>query len=294
MLGRLIGEDVELETVLAPDLRSVFADPGQVEQVLVNLTVNAREAMPMGGKLTIEARNVTLDGTCAAAYEDFDPGVYVMIAVSDTGTGMDKDTQARIFEPFFTTKGYGTGLGLATVYGIVKQSKGRITVYSEAGLGTTFKIYLPAREETAGPISMGEFPSPTVRAVGTVLLVEDEPGVRAVARRVLQENGYIVLEAPGGADALRLVEAHEGHVDILVTDVVMPGMSGRKLAEKLTTQRPDLRVLYMSGYTDDAIAHAGILEPGTFLLEKPFTPDALLRKIHHVLSEPQASAGDFR
>jgi len=289
MLRRLIGEDVELVTVLTPGLEPVLADPGQVEQVILNLSVNARDAMPQGGKLTIETHNVELDAAYAAVHQEVKPGRYVMVAVSDTGIGMSAETRLRIFEPFFTTKGHGTGLGLATVYGIVKQSDGHIAVYSEPGQGATFKVYLPAVEGGAGPHRTGEVPVPTARASETVLLVEDEPAVRSVSSRVLREAGYTVLEAFHGPQALDLVMRHPGPIDVLVTDVIMPQMSGRELAEQLVVLRPGLKVLYVSGYTDDSILHHGVLEPGVFFLEKPFTPEAILRKLRQVLAAPPQS-----
>jgi PAS domain S-box-containing protein len=293
MLRRLIGEDVELVTVLTPDLQPVLADPGQVEQVILNLTVNARDAMPDGGKLTIETRNVDLDAPYAAAHQEVQAGPHVMVAVSDTGVGMTAETQRRIFEPFFTTKGHGTGLGLATVYGIVNQSKGHITVCSEAGRGATFNVYLPATDEEAGQRRTGEMPVPVARAAETVLLVEDESAVRTISTRVLREAGYTVLAASSGPEALELVMRHPGSIDALVTDVIMPQMSGRELAEQLVRLRPGLKVLYVSGYTDDSILHHGVLEPGMFFLEKPFTPEAILRKLRQVLTAP-AQAGPAR
>ena len=282
MLRRLIGEDVELRTVLTEGLPPVLADPGQLEQVILNLSVNARDAMPDGGKRTIEPRAVELDADYAGVH-GLAPGTYVMMAVSDTGAGMNRETQLRIFEPFFTTKTHGTGLGLATVYGIVEQSEGHVAVYSELGRGTTFKVYLPVTDEAAGQHRTGELPIPTLQGSETVLLVEDEAAVRAVATRVLRDAGYTVFEAVSGPAAIALAEREPRGIDLLVTDVIMPRMSGRELADRIVTRRPDLSVLYVSGYTDDSMLHHGVLEPGMFFLEKPFTAESLLRKVRHVL-----------
>ena len=287
LLRRLIGEDVELATVLDPTLGRVTADPGQLEQVIVNLAVNARDAMPQGGKLTLETRNIDLDSSYTLEHSLVKPGPYVQLTVSDSGIGMDEETQAHAFEPFFTTKprGQGTGLGLAMVYGTVKQSGGFIWVYSEPGHGATFKIYLPrvdAPVESATPPAPVERPP---RGSETVLLAEDEPAVRAIAQQVLERQGYTVLAAPSGADALALAAQHGATIDLLLTDVVMPGMSGRDLADRLTAQRPGIRVLYISGYTDNAIVRHGMLEPGLAYLQKPFRPDALVRKVRDVLDE---------
>jgi len=285
LLRRLIGEDVELATALDPGLGRVTADPGQLEQVIVNLAVNARDAMPQGGKLTLETRNIDLDSSYTLEHSLVKPGPYVQLTVSDSGIGMDEETQAHAFEPFFTTKprGQGTGLGLAMVYGTVKQSGGFIWVYSEPGRGATFKIYLPrvdAPVESAAPPAPVERPP---RGSETVLLAEDEPAVRAIARQALERQGYTVLAAPSGADALALAAQHGATIHLLLTDVVMPGMSGRDLADRLTAQRPGIRVLYISGYTDNAIVRHGMLEPGLAYLQKPFRPDALVRKVREVL-----------
>ncbi len=285
LLRRLIGEDVELATALDPTLGRVTADPGQLEQVIVNLAVNARDAMPQGGKLTLETRNIDLDSSYTLEHSLVKPGPYVQLTVSDSGIGMDEETQAHAFEPFFTTKprGQGTGLGLAMVYGTVKQSGGFIWVYSEPGHGATFKIYLPrvdAPVESATPPAPVERPP---RGSETVLLAEDEPAVRAIAQQVLERQGYTVLAAPSGADALALAAQHGVTIHLLLTDVVMPGMSGRDLADRLTAQRPGIRVLYISGYTDNAIVRHGMLEPGLAYLQKPFRPDALVRKVREVL-----------
>ena len=287
MLRRLIGEDILFATVLHPRVGNVRADPGQLEQVIVNLAVNARDAMPDGGRLTIETRNVDLDETYAAEHAGVTPGRYVQFAVSDTGVGMNAATKARIFEPFFTTKtrGKGTGLGLATAYGIVQQTGGHIWAYSEPGRGTTMRIYLPRVDALADPVEHPTVTDPErLRGSETILLVEDEKAVRAVTRQLLERNGYKVLEAPDGPAALALVNrTPDVPVDLLLTDVVMPGMSGRDLADQLAARRPGLRVLYMSGYTDDAIVRHGMLEPGLSYLEKPFQPGGLLRKVRESL-----------
>ena len=284
MLKRLIGEDIDLVSVLAKDLGAVRADAGQVEQVILNLAVNARDAMPEGGKLTIETSNIKLDTTYVDQHRVVAPGAYVLLSVSDTGTGMDEHTKAHVFEPFFTTKeqGKGTGLGLATVYGIVKQSGGFIWVYSELGQGTTFKIYFPLVEEAATVPAAHEAPG-SLQGTETVLLAEDSAAVRTVANQVLTRHGYKVLEAVDGRSALEVGTRHEGPVHLLVTDVVMPEMSGRQLAERLKERRPALKVLFVSGYTDDAITRHGILEPGIAFLQKPFTPESLARKVREVL-----------
>jgi PAS domain S-box-containing protein len=286
MLRRLIGEDVEL--LLQPDSQAtpVKADAAQMEQVVMNLAVNARDAMPKGGRLTIETANVVLDATQVHRRVTMPAGAYVMLAVTDSGVGMDPATQARIFEPFFTTKekGKGTGLGLATVYGIVKQSGGYIWVYSELGQGTTFKIYLPRAEEPIEPEpANNKIPAASLRGTETVLLVEDEESVRKLAAHCLREQGYTVLEASTGAEALELARGHAQTIHLLVTDVVMPGMGGRDLADQLLVARPEARVLYVSGYTGNAIVHHGILEPGLFLLSKPFRPLELAQKVREVL-----------
>jgi two-component system cell cycle sensor histidine kinase/response regulator CckA len=285
MLRRLIGEDVSVSAVLARDLGHVRADPGQVEQVIINLAVNARDAMPQGGRLTIETANAELDATYTQTHPDLRPGPYVLLAMTDTGTGMDAATKARIFEPFFTTKaaGKGTGLGLATVFGIIKQSGGHLDVYSEAGRGTTFKIYLPRVEPV--PASGVVAPRKTRVAPGsqTILLTEDEPALRALASRILGGHGYRVVEAGNGESALAAAEAFAGAIHLLVTDVVMPGMSGRQLAERLVAVRPAVKVLYMSGYTDDAVVRHGILQAETPFLQKPFTPAALIQKVSEVM-----------
>jgi two-component system cell cycle sensor histidine kinase/response regulator CckA len=286
MLRRLIGEHIEIAAVYGSDLGFVKADPGQLEQVIVNLAVNARDAMPEGGRLTIETANADLDDAGARAHEGASPGEYVTLTVRDTGDGIDAETLTRIFEPFFTTKeqGKGTGLGLATVYGIAQQSGGFVTVESEPGQGTTFRVYLP-RLEGVVPAEPEPEPEEVTLAVGseTVLLVEDEAVVRDLLREVLETAGYEVLEAHDGVHALELAEEHAGAIDLLLTDVVMPKMSGRELAERFRTQRPEMRVLYTSGYTDGVIADQGILEPGTEFLQKPFSFADLTHKVRSVL-----------
>jgi two-component system cell cycle sensor histidine kinase/response regulator CckA len=264
----------------------VKADPGQIEQVIMNISVNARDAMPEGGKLTVETANVELDEEYAKRHIAVQPGRYVMLSISDTGAGMTPEVREKIFEPFFTTKekGKGTGLGLSTVYGIVKQCGGNIWVYSEPGLGTTFKIYLPQVNEP-----LGEQREEVVKEVSggheTILIVEDEDVVRKLAARILKRQGFKVLEAPDGGKALMLYEAYEEPIHLLLTDVVMPGMSGRKLADRLKAIHPEIKVLYMSGYTDNAIFHHGILEPGTNFIQKPFTVETLPRKVREVLDK---------
>jgi PAS domain S-box-containing protein len=285
MLQRLIGEDVTLDVALDPVLGAVRADPGQIEQVILNLAVNSRDAMPDGGRLTIETTNVTLDETYSREHAGASPGRYVMLAVSDTGVGIDAETLSHIFEPFFTTKeqGKGTGLGLATVYGIVKQSGGYVWVYSEPGRGATFKIYLPQVDE---PVEEHDRAPPRESAAGgreTVLLAEDDPSVRDVVTEVLTQKGYRVLRAPDGQTALEMARAQPGEIQLLITDMVMPGMTGRELAEALAGERTGVRVLYMSGYTDDAVIRHGVLAEGMPYLQKPFTPQALALKVREIL-----------
>jgi CheY-like chemotaxis protein len=284
MLRRLIGEHIALITVLAPDLGRVRADPNQLEQVIVNLAVNARDAMPGGGTLTIETANVELDDTFAQAHLGSVPGAYALLTLTDTGVGMDATVRAHLFEPFFTTKevGKGTGLGLATVYGIVKQSEGYISVHSEPGRGASFKIYLPRIATPAGRVS-GPHQGGLSRGTETVLVVEDEPAVLTLSRRALEAQGYVVLAASDAPAALRVVERHGGTIHLLVTDVVMPGLSGRELADRLAAQRPGIRVLYMSGYPGDDVVRHGTLPGGSAFLQKPFSPDSLARKVREVL-----------
>jgi two-component system, cell cycle sensor histidine kinase and response regulator CckA len=284
MLHRLLGEDVELTLALAPDLGNTQVDPGQLQQVLLNLAVNSRDAMPTGGKLMIETANTELTEQYAEMHQPVAPGPYVMLAVSDTGSGMSPEIKAKIFEPFFTTKekGRGTGLGLSTVYGIVKQSGGFIWVYSEPGQGTTFKIYLPRVDAPAEPLGAPR-EAGTLAGTETILLAEDDDMLRPLARGLLERLGYTVLEAENAERAVSVAGAHVGPIHLLVADVVMPGASGRELARRLAQSRPDTKVLYISGYTDDAIVHHGMLEPGLTFLQKPFTPAALARKVREVL-----------
>ena len=285
MLKRLIGEDIDLVTVLGESLWPIMADPGQLEQVLLNLAVNARDAMPEGGVVTIETANVKMDAASAQAHFPLKVGPYVLLTFSDTGIGMGAETQARIFEPFFTTKetGKGTGLGLATVYGIVKQSGGYIWVYSEVGKGTTFKIYLPRTEVEFDETGPGGGRVEALQGTETLLLVEDEDSVRELVRNVLREKGYRVLEASRGEEALELSDLYAGRIDLLVTDVVMPQMNGRELARRLVNSRPQIKVLYISGYADNAVWYPGGLDAGGAFLQKPFSPEALARKVREVL-----------
>jgi signal transduction histidine kinase/CheY-like chemotaxis protein len=286
LLRRVIGEDVELEVHPAPDLDYVKADAGQIEQVLINLAVNARDAMPEGGKLIVETRNVTLDAALAARHIGMGPGAYVLLEVSDTGVGMDADTQRQVFEPFFTTKGpgRGTGLGLATCYGIVKQHGGSIALYSEVGLGSTFQIYLPSVAEPPPPAAHHEGPGETSQGSETILLAEDEPAVRTLACRVLRERGYTVIEAVNGDDALRAAHEHNGAtIDLLLTDMVMPKMGGGALAARMQELYPGIRVLFISGYTDSALIHHGQLADNTEFMHKPFSPGDLARKVRELL-----------
>ena len=284
MLRRVIGEDVEFRLALGADVGNVRADPGQLHQVIMNLVVNARDAMPTGGKLIIETANAELTSDYAGLHKPVVPGAYVMLAVSDTGTGMTPDIQARIFEPFFTTKekGKGTGLGLSTVYGIVKQSEGYVWVYSEPGKGTTFKVYLPRVNAPADQITK---PRPTGSLAGTetILIAEDDVILRPLARQLLEKLGYTVLEGGTCDEALVAAQQHSGPIQLLIADVILPGPSGRELARRLAVPRPDTKVLYVSGYTDDAIVHHGMLEPGLNFLQKPFTPAVLARRVREVL-----------
>jgi two-component system cell cycle sensor histidine kinase/response regulator CckA len=284
MLRRLIGEDVDLQLVLRPELGQVSADPGQVEQVLMNLVVNARDAMPKGGTLTIETKNITLDESYAGRHLAVKPGTYTLIAVSDTGTGMDEATQARLFEPFFTTKGTGrgTGLGLSTVFGIVKQSGGSVEVYSVPNRGTSVKVYLPRIDQPV-TAEIAATLKKTARGTETILLVEDEEMVRNLVRDTLARDGYKVLDAADPLEARRLSDSYRGKIHMLITDVVMPKVSGRELADQLAQRRPDMKVLYMSGYTDSAIVASGILHKEVAFLQKPFTPGSLTEKVRDVL-----------
>jgi PAS domain S-box-containing protein len=287
MLGRLIGEDIELLTIPEPELWQVKIDPGQIEQVIMNLAVNARDAMPKGGKLTINTANADLNENYFREHsiKEEKPGHYVMLAVSDTGSGMNKKTREHIFDPFFTTKkvGKGTGLGLSTIYGIVKQNNGFVWVYSEPGQGSTFKVYLPMVKGDAEPEEKEQSPVDDLSGSETVLIVEDDEGLRKFAQEVLQSYGYRILVAENGEDALRVCKEHEGPIHLLLTDVVMPKMGGKQLAERLQPLYPRMKVICMSGYTDDAIVHHGVLESGLNFLEKPFTPESLARKVREAL-----------
>ncbi len=285
MLRRLIGEDIELVTSAQPDLWPVKADPGQIEQVVLNLAVNARDAMPNGGRLTVSTQNTELDEEAARNSPPTRPGSYVLLAVADSGAGMSPETRSRLFEPFFTTKevGKGTGLGLSTVYGIVKQSGGYIWVESEPGAGSVFKIFLPKSLETPEPVRVAVASGPAPSGSETILLVEDEPEVRALVQKFLLMHGYKVLPASSAEDAIELSGRYDGHIDLLLTDVVMPGETGRDLARRLLVARPRMRVLYMSGYTDDSVFLQGGLSRGEAYLQKPFTPEALAKKVREVL-----------
>ena len=290
MLRRIIGEDIDLVSARGKDLWNVKADPGQIEQVIVNLVVNSRDAMPSGGKLIIETTNVVLDESYALGHKYVSSGSYVMLAVSDTGHGMDEETLARIFEPFFTKKERGTGLGLSTVYGIVKQSGAHINVYSEQGMGTTFKMYFPRVEATVTEIpGAGALPSGDLRGSETILVVEDEELVRQMVREILVQYGYTVLEARSGGEAVDLCSRHQGPVHLMLTDVVMPGMNGMELSKRLAPIQPRMKVLFMSGYTANAIVFQGILELGIAFIHKPFTMDSLARKVREVLGSGTAT-----
>ncbi|MBZ5702908.1 MAG: PAS domain S-box protein [Acidobacteriia bacterium] len=298
MLPRLLGEDVVVTTALDPGLGRVKADQGQIEQVIMNLAVNARDAMPQGGQLKVETANAEFDETFVRQHPGAKCGQYVMLSVTDTGVGMDAETQAHIFEPFFTTKelGKGTGLGLSTVYGVVKQSGGYITVDSAPGKGAAFKVYLPHVEEQAKVEAPKSVPDRSLRGGETVLLVEDEDPLRKLVQSFLEANGYRVLPAPNGEKALEAAAQHPAPIQLLLTDVVMPGMNGRVLAERLVARQPGMKVLYMSGYTDSFIAGHGVLKPGTHLLHKPFMEEALIRKIREVLDaekkKPEAATAE--
>ena len=290
MLRRIIGEHIDLRAVLEPTLGNVNADPGQIEQIILNLVVNARDSMPHGGKLTIETDNVYLDEDYVKDHVGAQVGPHVMLAVTDTGQGIDEKTLERIFEPFFTTKemGKGTGLGLSTVYGIVKQSGGNIWVYSELSRGTTFKIYLPRVDDSVEECKRSLEETKLTKGSETILLVEDEEMLRKLGRQTLKGHGYHVLEAANGDEAIAIAAKHEGPIDLLLTDVIMPGMNGREVATCLLEKRPSLRVLFMSGYTDDAIVHQGVLDESANFIQKPFSPDGLARRVREVLDQEES------
>jgi two-component system cell cycle sensor histidine kinase/response regulator CckA len=291
MLVRLIGENIEILMIPESALWKVEIDPGQMQQVMMNLVVNARDAMPLGGKLTIETVNIDLDENYFTDHGIVEkrPGPYVMMAVTDTGSGMDKEVQEHIFDPFYTTKekSKGTGLGLSTVYGIVKQNNGFIWVYSEPGQGSTFKIYLPKVKRDVKEEEKEQPPVENLSGSEIVLIVEDDNSLRKLAQKSLQPHGYRVLVAENGEDALRISKEHEGTIDLMITDVVMPKMGGKETAERLQALHPQMKVIYMSGYTDDSIVHHGVLAPGLNFLEKPFSPGGLARKVREVLGKKQ-------
>jgi CheY-like chemotaxis protein len=291
MLRRLIGEDIEFVAVTPSNLGLISADPGQIEQIIMNLAVNARDAMPDGGKLTIETANVDLDEHFAQAHPAITPGPYVLIAISDTGIGMDEATKARVFEPFFTTKekGKGTGLGLCTVYGIVEQSNGYIWVDSEPGQGATFKICFPIVKGKLPSSAIEETPESGSRGRETILLAEDEEAVCALAERILREKGYTVLNASNGMEALNIAREFAGPIHLLLTDVVMPGMSGKVLVHEMEAVRPGIKSLYISGYTDNALAADGILDSNVAFLQKPFSPESLIHKVRIVIDSRTGS-----
>lgn len=289
MLSRILRDDIELVAILRPETGCIKADPGQIEQVIINLVVNARDAMPQGGKVIIETANTELDEHYSRSHPAVRPGPYVMIAVSDTGLGMDSKTQARIFEPFFTTKeqGRGTGLGLATVYGIVKQSEGNIWVYSQVGKGTVFKLYFPRSDEPTQVVETDRAEMASLCGSETILLAEDAEELRELTQLLLEKNGYTVLAANSTQEVMDLAEKQDRPIHLLLTDVVMPTTNGRELADRLKVKYPGMRVLYMSGYTSDAIVHHGVLEPGIFFLEKPFSEEGLMRKLREALDHPE-------
>jgi len=289
MLRRLISEDIELVSMLAPDIGLVRADKGQLEQIVLNLAVNARDAMEQGGQLTIETANVNLDATYAGLHMDVTPGPHVMLAVSDSGCGMDEDTRSHMFEPFFTTKEQekGTGLGLSTVFGIVKQHKGHIWVYSEPGQGTTLKIYFPKIMEEFETTEEDQVSIGALGGTETVLVVEDDEGVRKAVREILRKSGYKILSAHEPGEAILVAEQHTGLIHLMLSDVVMPRMSGPDLAERLNPWHPEMKILYVSGYADNAIVHHGILDKGLAFLQKPFALEELLQKVRQVLDSPK-------
>jgi CheY-like chemotaxis protein len=296
MLRCVIAENIEFRTVPAPDLGHVRGDQGQLSQVIMNLAINARDAMPDGGKLTIETQNVELHGPSARPYPEVQPGRYVMLAVSDTGSGIEEQHRSRIFEPFFTTKGpnRGTGLGLSTVFGIVSHSGGGISLYSEVGHGTTFKVYLPRTDEGVAREAEAVEAAPPKAGSEVVLVVEDDSDLRALARDILADAGYTVLDAPHGGEACLVSQRHLGPIHLMVTDVVMPRMNGRETFERVAPLHPGMKVLYMSGYADSAIWDRGMLEQGVQFLQKPFTPDGLVRKVREVLQAPVWASGPVR
>jgi signal transduction histidine kinase len=293
LLPPLLGEDIRLVMELDPELGRVRADPGQIEQVIMNLAFNARDAMRQGGELTVQTANVDLDEAFARLYRRVRPGPHVMLAVRDTGCGMDEETQSHIFEPFFTTKdkSRGTGLGLATVYGTVEQSGGTVTVLSKLGQGTTINIYLPRIEEIVEAVQPAKVSPKALEGSETILVVEDDDAVRNMTREFLKIKGYTVVEARSAPDAIQFTKRHNGPIDLVLTDVVMPGMKGRELVERLASLRPGVKVLYMSAYTEDAIVNYGILDPGTAFIEKPFSPDGLACKVREVLETTKGSVG---
>jgi len=290
MLQRLIGEDVDLRTVTSPRIGKVKVDRGQIEQVIMNLAINARDAMPNGGTLTIETADIFLDEPYASSHVGVKVGPHVLLSVADSGLGMTPEVQARIFEPFFTTKerGKGTGLGLSTVLGIVEQSGGSISVSSEPGRGATFRIYFPLTDEDPDSMQLTTAPR-TLRGTETILLVEDEEQLRALGCQILTKSGYQVLVAESATDALSICQKYEGPIHLLLTDVVMPLMNGRELAERAAPLRPSMKVLYVSGYTDNTIVHHGVLDEGVAFLQKPITPDSLRRKLRDVLDNERKS-----
>lgn len=287
MLGKTIGEDIELSWHPAPDLWPVIMDPAQLDQILVNLVVNARDAIGNAGKITIETCNAVFDESYCSGYADYTPGDYVMIAVGDNGCGMDKKLLEKIYEPFFTTKGYGkgTGMGLSTVYGIVKQNKGFINVYSELGKGTIFKIYIPRASREEAATGDAGFNKSCLTGDETLLLVEDNESLLKMAKTMLEELGYTVLTAGSPVEAMRVAEEYGGNIDLVVTDVVMPEMSGRDLQNKFKELRPDTRYLFMSGYTANVIAHHGVLDDGVNFLQKPFSMNEIASKVREAIEK---------
>ena len=286
LLGDSLGEDIELVVELGPAPAPVVLDSGQFGQVILNLAVNARDAMQDGGTLTIRTANVVLDETYASEHLDVVPGTYALLQVTDSGVGMDKETQDRVFDPFFTTKQKGTGLGLATVYGIVKQNRGHICLYSEPGLGTTFKVYFP-HETTASVAAPAPEEPASLQGAETILLVEDSDAVRALVDELLRSFGYIVLQAADGPEAIEIAEQRHGSIDLLLTDVVMPSMNGRELAERLLADNPPLKVLFTSGYPEDTIVRHAIAEARVAFIEKPYLPDDLGRAVRSILDSPK-------